>query len=145
MRSGRSSSASLSPGQFSDQSEDEEDDQLADQVEEVFDPCGVPPMEAWSELDRELLGAASDKPAEPVAPPVVSMPPQTASTSTAPVTSVYTRLGPPKDGSGDHMIPPHSDLTRSWRESWEAQDFKFSHPLEFVPVLHALAKVLKFS
>ena len=102
-------------------------------------------MEAWSELDRELLGAPADKPAEPVAPPVVSMPPQTASTPTAPVASVYTRLGPPKDGSGDHTIPPHPDLTRSWRESWEAQDFKFSRPLEFVPVLHALAKVLKFS
>ena len=94
------------------------------------------------------MGAASDKPAEPVAPPEVPPPPQTAataSTSTAPATSVYARLGPPRDGSGDHTIPPHPDLTRSWRESWEAQDFKFSHPLEFVPVLHALAKVLKFS
>ena len=144
-RSGRSSPASSSPGQFSDQWEDEEEDQLADQVEEVFDPCGLPPMEAWYELDRELLGTASDKPPEPVAPPVVSTPPQTALTSTAPVTSVYTRLGPPRDGSRDHTIPPHPDLTRSWRESWEAQDFKFSRPLEFVPVLHALAKVLKFS
>ena len=147
-RSGRSSPASLSPGQFSDQSDDEEDDQLADQVEEVFDPCGLPPVEAWSELDRELLGAASDKPAEPVARPEVPPPPQTtatASTSAAPATSVYARLGPPRDGSGDHTIPPHPDLTRSWRESWEAQDFKFSRPLEFVPVLHALAKVLKFS
>ena len=88
-RSGRSSPASSSPGQFSDQWEDEEEDQLADQVEEVFDPCGLPPMEAWYELDRELLGTASDKPPEPVAPPVVSTPPQTALTSTAPVTSVY--------------------------------------------------------
>ena len=144
-RSGRSSPASLSPGQFSDQSEDEEEDQLADQVEEVFDPCGVPPVEAWSELDRELLGTASDRPAEPVAPLAVPTPPPTASTSTAPVTSVYTRLGPPKDCSGDHRIPPHPNLTRSWRDSWEAQDFKFSRPLEFVPVFHALAKVLKFS
>ena len=66
-------------------------------------------MEAWSELDRELLGAPADKPAEPVAPPVVSMPPQTASTPTAPVASVYTRLGPPKDGSGDHTIPSRLD------------------------------------
>ena len=139
-RSGRSSPASLSPGQFSDQSDDEDDDHFDDQVEEVFDPCGLPPVEAWSELDRELLGATSDKPAEPVAPPEVPPPLQTAataSTSTAPVTSVYARLGPPRDGSGDHTIPPHPDLTRSWRE--------FSRPLEFVPVLHALAKVLKFS
>ena len=77
-RFGRSSPASSSPGQFSDQSEDEEEDQLADYVEEVFDPCGLPPVEAWSELDRELLGTASDKPPEPQAPTVVSTPPQTA-------------------------------------------------------------------
>ena len=52
---------------------------------------------------------------------------------------------PPRDGSGDHTVPPHPDLTQSWRESWEAQDFKFSRPLEFVPILHALSKLLKFS
>ena len=72
---------------------------------------------------------------------MVSTPPQTASTSTAPVVSV----GPPGDGSGDHTVSPHPDLTRSWHEYWEAQDFKFSRPLEFVPILHALSKVLKFS
>ena len=33
---------------------------------------------------------------------------------------------------------------RSWRESWESSDFRFSRPLEFVPVIQALAKVLDF-
>ena len=125
-----------SPGQSSDQSEDEEEEHHAE--EEAFDPCGISPVEARSALDHELLGTSQDDPTDPVDVPVVS-------TSTAPVASVYSRLGPPRDGSGDHTVPPHPDLTRSWRESWEAQDFKFSRPLEFVPIIHALSKVLKFS
>ena len=141
-RSGLSSPAS-SPGQFSDQSEDEEEEHHA--AEEAFDPCGMPPVEARSALDHELLGTSLDDPTDPVDVPVVSTPPKTASTSTAPVASVYSRLGPPRDGSGDHTVPPHPDLTQSWRESWEAQDFKFSRPLKFVPIIHALSEVLKFS
>ena len=105
----------------------------------------MPPVEARSALDHELLGTSLDDPTDPVDVPVVSTPPQTASTSTAPVALVYSRLGPPRDGSGDHTVPPHPDLTRSWRESWEAQDFKFSHPLKFIPIIHELSEVLKFS
>ena len=91
-------------------------------------PCGIPPVEARSALDNELLRTSPDDPTDPVDGPVVSTPPQTASTSTAPVASVYSRLGPSRDGSGDHTVPPHHDLTQSWREFWEAQDFKFSGP-----------------
>ena len=111
-RSEQSSPAS-SPGQFSDQSEDEEEEHHAE--EEAFDPCGIPPVEARSALHHELLGTSPDNPTDPVDVPVVSTPPQTASTSTAP-----SRLGPLRDGSSDHTVPPHPDLTRSWRESWEA-------------------------
>ena len=126
---------------MSGQSEDEEEEHQAE--EEAFDPCGIPPVEARSALDHMLLGTSPDDPTDPVDVPVVPTPPQTASTSTAPVASVYSRLGPPRDGSGDHTVPPHPDLTRSWRESWEAQEFL--RPLEFVPIIHALSKVLKFS
>ena len=87
----------------------------------AFDHCGIPPVEARSALDHELLGTSPDDPTDPVDVPVVSTPPQTASTSTAPVALVYSRLGPPRDGSGDHTVPPHPDLTWSWRESWEAR------------------------
>ena len=102
-RSGRSSPAS-SPGQFSDQSEDEEAEYPGE--EEVFDPCGLLPVEARSALDHKLLGTTPDKPTDPVDAPVVSLPPQTASASTALVASVYSKFGPPLDGSGDHTIPP---------------------------------------
>ena len=130
-RSGQSSPAS-SPGQFSDQSEDEEEEHHAEK--EAFDPCGIPPVEARSALDHKLLGTSPDDPTDPVDVPVVSTPPQTASTSTTPVASVYSRLGPPRDGSSDHTVPPHPDLTRSWRESWEAQDFKLSRPLAHLSI-----------
>ena len=40
---------------------------------------------------------------------------------------------------------PHSDMTRSWRESWEAKDFRFSRPLEFIPVIQTLTKIHKFA
>ena len=109
-RSGRSSPAS-SLGQFSDQPEDDEEEHHVE--EETFDPCGIPPVEARSALDHELLGTTPDDPTDPVDVPVVSTPPQTASTSTTPIASVYSRLGPPRDGSGDNMVPPHPDLTRS--------------------------------
>ena len=78
-RSGWSSPAS-SPGQFSDQSEDEEEERHTE--EEVFDPCGIPPVEARFALDHQLLGTTPDDPTDPVDVPVVSTPPQTASTST---------------------------------------------------------------
>ena len=93
-------------------------------------------------LDHKLLGTTRDDPTDPVDVPVVSTPLQTASTSTAPAASVYARLGPPREGSGDHTVPPHPDLSRSWRESWEAQ---FSRPLEFVPIIHALSSAKIFS
>ena len=65
-------------------------------------PCGIPPVEARSALDNELLRTSPDDPTDPV--------------------------DGPRDGSGDHTVPPHHDLTQSWREFWEAQDFKFSGP-----------------
>ena len=56
-------------------------------------------MEARSALDHELLGTTPDGSTEPTDTPVVSTPPQTASTSTAVVVSVYSRLGPPEEES----------------------------------------------
>ena len=57
----------------------------------------------------------------PAAAPAVA-PEPTPGTSSTP-SSVYTRLGPPADNS---------------------PDFRFSRPVEFVPVIQALAKVLNF-
>ena len=54
--------------------------------------------------------------------------------------SVYTRLGPPTDFMAETAREP----PRSWRESWEFPDFRFSRPVEFVPVIQALAKILNF-
>ena len=97
--------------QFSDQSGDEEEE-FSDK-EEKFDPHGIPPVEARSALDHYLLGTTPTSSTEPTDAPVASTPPQTTSTNTAPVASVCSRLGPPKDGSGDPTVQPHPDLTRS--------------------------------
>ena len=74
----------------------------------------------------------------PAAAPAVS-PELTPGTSSTPP-SMYTRLGPPADKSADTAREP----VHSWRESWESPDFRFSRPVEFVPVIQALAKVLNF-
>ena len=47
---------------------------------------------------------------------------------------------PPTDGSAETVREP----VRSWRESLESPDFRFSRPVEFVPVIQALANVLNF-
>ena len=49
-------------------------------------------------------GYYPDDPTDPGDVPVVSTPPQTASTSTAPAAPVFARLGPPRDGNGDHTV-----------------------------------------
>ena len=130
-RSGRSSPTS---SQFPDQSEDESPP-LRD--EETLD-LGIPPLGDRSALDHELLTTEDELDLTPAATPAVA-PEPTPGTSKAPP-SVYTRLGPPTDTLADTAREP----VRSWRESWESPDFRFSRPLEFVPVIQALAKVLNF-
>ena len=49
-------------------------------------------------------------------------------------------VGPPTDFMAETAREP----PRSWRESWESPDFRFSRPVEFVPVIQALAKILNF-
>ena len=134
------SSAVLSRGQRSVQSER--------RVVERLDPLRVPPVKARSALDHKLSGSASSIPMAPtpstaaVGTPVA---PRTSSSGVLPTPmSTYSRPGPPQDGSVHQKIPPHPDLTRSWRESWVAPDFRFSQPLEFVPVIQALAKIHNF-
>ena len=130
-RSGRSSPTS---SQFPDQSEDESPP-LRD--EETLD-LGIPPLGDRSALDHKLLTTEDELDLTPAATPAVA-PEPTPGTSKAPP-SVYTRLGPPTDTLADTAREP----VRSWRESWESPDFRFSRPLEFVPVIQALAKVLNF-
>ena len=43
---------------------------------------------------------------------------------------------------GDPSGPLNLDLTRSWRESWAMQDFRFSKPIELIQVL---ARIHKFA
>ena len=119
-RSGRSSPTS---SQFSDQSEDESPP-LGD--EETLD-LGIPPLNDRSALDHELLTAEGELDRTQVAAPAAAPQPTPGTSRATP--SVYTRLGPP---------------ARSWRESWESPDFRFSRPVEFVPVIQALAKILNF-
>ena len=126
-RSGRSSPTS---SQFSDQSEDETPPH---RDEETLD-LGIPSLGNRSALDHELLTTEDKLDQTPTAAPD-----PTPGTSTAPPL-VYTRLGPPTDTSADTAREP----VRSWRESWESPDFRFSRPVEFVPVIQALAKVLNF-
>ena len=79
------------------------------------------------ELDRTQVAAPA------------AAPQHTPGTSRA-TPSVYTRLGPP----ADFMAEAAREPPRSWRESWESPDFCFSRPVEFVPVIQALAKILNF-
>ena len=130
-RSGRYSPTS---SQFSDQSEDESPP-LRD--EETLD-LGIPPLGDRSALDHELLTTEDELDRTEVAAPAVA-PEPTPGTSRAPP-SVYTRLDPPTDTVADTAREP----VRSWRELWESPDFRFSRPVEFVPVIQALAKVLNF-
>ena len=118
------------PPQFSDQSEDESPP-LRD--EETLD-LGIPPLGDRSALDHKLLTTVDKLDWTPAVAPE-----PTPGTFRAPP-SVYTRLGPPTDTVADTAREP----VRSWRESWESPDFRFSRPVEFVPVIQALAKVLNF-
>ena len=125
--SGRSAPTS---SQFSDQSEDK-----AAQPEdgETLD-VGIPPLSTRSALDHELLTTEDE-----VDPTPAAAPEPTPGTSSM-LPSVYARLGPPADGSADTA----KESVRSWRESWESPDFRFSRHVEFVPIIQALAKGLKF-
>ena len=120
--------SSPTSSQFSDQSEDESPP-LWD--EETLD-LGIPPLNDRSALDHELLTAEGELDRTQVAAPQ-----PTPGTSRA-TPSVYTRLGPPTDFMAETAREP----PRSWRESWESPDFRFSRPVEFVPVIQALAKIL---
>ena len=95
---------------------------------------GIPPLSARSALDHELLTTGDE--VDPT--PAVAPEPMPGMSSTPP--SVYTRLGPPADNSADTA----RESVRSLRESWESSDFRFSRPVEFLPVIQALAKVLNF-
>ena len=130
-RSGRSSPTS---SQFSDQSEDESPP-LGD--EETLD-LGIPPLNDRSALDHELLTAEGELDRTQVTAPAAAPQPTPGTSRATP--SVYTRLGPPTDFMAESAREP----PRSWRESWESPDFRFSRPVEFVPVIQALAKILNF-
>ena len=130
-RSGRSSPTS---SQFSDQSEDESPP-LGD--EETLD-LGIPPLNDRSALDHELLTAEGELDRTQVAAPAAAPQPTLGTSRATP--SVYTRLGPPTDSMAETAREP----PRSWQESWESPVFRFSRPVEFVPVIQALAKILNF-
>ena len=130
----RSYSPSPTSSQFSDQSEDESPP-LRD--EETLD-LGIPPLNDRSALDHELLTAEGELDRTQVAAPAAAPQPTPGTSRATP--SVYTRLGPPTDFMAETAREP----PRSWRESWESPDFRFSRPVEFVPVIQALAKILNF-
>ena len=97
---------------------------------ERLDALGIHPLEARSALDHKLLW--SEMPIPAVANIGAALTPVNRGTSPAvrPAPKLnYTSLGLPQDRSGDPVLPPHTDLIRSLRESCEALDFRFS--LEF--------------
>ena len=97
---------------------------------ERLDALGIHPLEARSALDHKLLW--SEMPIPAVANIGAALIPVNCGTSSAvrPAPKlIYTSLGLPQDRSGDPVLPPHTDLIRSLRESCEALDFRFS--LEF--------------
>ena len=99
---------------------------------------GIPPLGDRSALDHKLLTTEDELDQTPAAAPAVALEPTPGMSKALP--SVYTRLGPPTDTLADTAREP----VLSWRESWESPDFRFSRPVEFVPVIQALAKVLNF-
>ena len=105
--------------------------------EETLD-LGIPPLNDRSALDHELLTAEGELDRTQVAAPAAAPQPTPGTSRATP--SVYTRLGPPTDFMAETAREP----PRSWRESWESPDFRFSRPVEFVPVIQALAKILNF-
>ena len=99
---------------------------------------GIPPLGDRLALDHKLLTTEDELDQTPAAAPAVALEPTPGMSKALP--SVYTRLGPPTDTLADTAREP----VLSWRESWESPDFRFSRPVEFVPVIQALAKVLNF-
>ena len=105
--------------------------------EETLD-LGIPLLNDRSALDHELLTAEGELDRTQVTAPAAAPQPTPGTSRATP--SVYTRLGPPTDSMAETAREP----PRSWRESWESPDFRFSRPVEFVPVIQALAKILNF-